>query len=81
MGKKDKAHRAKVAKRNRRIGQQKYSMQNALNRIMKQMAEQKDNQEVEEQLNIKVGDNEIPFSVVSEDELVVSSENPSSENN
>lgn len=81
MGKKDKAHRAKVAKRNRRIGQQKYSMQNALNRIMKQMAEQKDNQEVEGQLNIKVGDNEIPFSVVSEDELVESSENPSSENN
>ena len=69
MGKKTKEHRAKVAKRNKRIGQDKYAMQNAFNRIMKQMAEAKNNEEVEDQLNIKVGGNEIPFSVVTEEEL------------
>ena len=69
MGKAAKEHRAKVAKRNKRIGQDKYAMQNAFNRIMKQMAEAKNNEEVEDQLNIKVGGNEIPFSVVTEEEL------------
>jgi uncharacterized protein len=69
MGKKTKEHRAKVAKRNKRIGQDKYAMQNAFNRIMKQMAEAKNNEEVEDQLNIKVGGSEIPFSVVTEEEL------------
>jgi hypothetical protein len=69
MGKKTKEHRAKVAKRNKRIGQDKYATQNAFNRIMKQMAEAKNNEEVEDQLNIKVGGNEIPFSVVTEEEL------------
>jgi hypothetical protein len=69
MGNKTKEHRAKVAKRNKRIGQDKYATQNAFNRIMKQMAEAKNNEEVEDQLNIKVGGNEIPFSVVTEEEL------------
>ena len=38
MGKKAKEHRAKVAKRNRKVEQAKYSMQNALNKMMEQMA-------------------------------------------
>jgi hypothetical protein len=42
MGKKAKAHRAKVEKRNRVINQQKYAMQNALNRMMQQIATQKE---------------------------------------
>jgi hypothetical protein len=65
MGKKAKEHRAKVAQRNKRIAQEKYAMQNALNKMMKQMAEQ---QEVEN-LNVTVGGQEVPFSVVEESEL------------
>ena len=76
MGKKDKEHRAKVAKRNKRIGQDKYAMQNAFNRIMKQMAEAKNNEELENELNVKVGNSEIPFSVVSEEELTQTPEEP-----
>ena len=76
MGKKAKEHRAKVAKRNKRIGQDKYAMQNAFNRIMKQMAEAKNNEELENGLNVKVGDSEAPFSVVSEDELTQTPEEP-----
>ena len=62
MGKKTKEHKAKIAKRNRRIAQEKYSMQNALNKIMKQMVEQQE----EEKLKAQVGDKEIPFEVVSQ---------------
>jgi hypothetical protein len=69
MGKKAKEHRAKVAKRNRRIAQEKYSMQNALNRLMKQMAEQEDAEKMEQELNVNVGGGQVPFSVVSDEEL------------
>ena len=69
MGKATKAHRAKVEKRNRRISQEKYAMQNALNKMMKQMAEQQSTEETEKQLTVKVGDKEMPFSVVEENEI------------
>ena len=69
MGKAAKAHRAKVEKRNRRIAQERYAMQNALNKMMKQMAEQKDAESVEQQLNVTVGDKQMPFTVVEENEL------------
>ena len=62
MGKKAKEHKAKVEKRNRRIAQEKYAMQNALNKMMKQMAEQQE----AEKLNVSVGEKEVPFSVVDE---------------
>lgn len=62
MGKKEKERRAKVAKRNRRIAQEKYSMQNALNKMMKQMAEQKE----ADNLAVKVGNENIPFEVVTQ---------------
>lgn len=62
MGKKAKEHRAKVEKRNKRIAQDKYAMQNALNKIMKKMAEEKE----AESLKVKVGDKEVPFEVVSQ---------------
>jgi hypothetical protein len=65
MGKVAKAHRAKVEKRNKRIVQERYAMQNALNKVMKQMAEQKE----AENLNVTVGDQEIPFTVVDDAEL------------
>jgi hypothetical protein len=62
MGKAAKAHRAKVEKKNRRIAQERYAMQNALNKMMKQMAEQKQNEELE----VKIGDENIPFEIVSQ---------------
>ena len=65
MGKKTKEHRAKVEKRNKRVAQEKYAMQNALNKMMKQMAEQQE----AEKLNVTVGGQEVPFSVVDESEL------------
>jgi hypothetical protein len=65
MGKKAKEHRAKVEKRNKRIAQEKYAMQNALNKLMKQMAEQQET----ESLNVSVGEKEVPFSVVNDVEL------------
>ena len=65
MGKKAKEHRAKIEKRNKKVANEKYAMQNALNKMMKQMAEQ---QEVEK-LNITVGEQEVPFSIVDETEL------------
>jgi hypothetical protein len=61
MGKKDKEHRAKVAKRNVKSNQDKYAMQNALNKIMKRMAEEKE----VENLSVSVGDKEVPFQVES----------------
>lgn len=69
MGKAAKAHRAKVEKRNRRIAQERYAMQNALNKMMKQMAEQKDAESLEQQLNVTVGGSETPFSVIDDSEL------------
>jgi len=69
MGKKTKEHRAKVAKRNRRIAQEKYSMQNALNKLMKQMAEQQEAEKMEQDINVNVGGSQVPFSVVTDEEL------------
>jgi hypothetical protein len=65
MGKKAKEQRAKVEKRNKRVAQEKYAMQNALNKLMKQMTEQQE----AESLNVSVGEQEVPFSVVDESEL------------
>ena len=61
MGKKDKEHRAKIAKRNVKSNQEKYAMQNALNKIMKRMAEEKE----AENLSVSVGEKEVPFQVES----------------
>lgn len=59
MGKKAKEHRAKVEKRNKKIAQEKYAMQNALNKIMERMAKEQN----AENLSVKVGDKEVPFQV------------------
>jgi hypothetical protein len=62
MGKKAKEHRAKVAKRNKKIAQERYSMQSKLTKMMEKMAEQQQAQELE----IKVGDENVPFEVVGQ---------------
>ena len=62
MGKKAKAHRAKVAKRNKRIEQKKYSAQNALNKLMEEMALKKE----EENMKVEASGKEVPFEVITE---------------
>jgi len=62
MGIRKKEHRAKVAKRNKKVAQERYAMQNTLNKMMKQMAEQKDG----ENLNVTLGGQEVPFEVIAE---------------
>jgi hypothetical protein len=69
MGKAAKAHRAKVAKRNRKLAAEKYRMQNALNKLMEQMAKQQDSEKAESEINVSVGDSKVPFSVITEEEL------------
>ena len=64
MGKKAKVHRAKVAKRNKRMGQDRYAMQNSLTKMMKEMALQQNAEK--ENLQVKVGDETVPFEVVAE---------------
>jgi single-stranded DNA-specific DHH superfamily exonuclease len=62
MGKKAKAHRAKLEKRNRKIAQERYAMQNALQKMMNQMVEKQE----AESLQVKVGDENVPFEFVAE---------------
>jgi hypothetical protein len=64
MGKKAKAHRAKVQKRNRTLSQERYTMQNSLTKMMKEMALQQNGEK--ENLQVKVGNETVPFEVVAE---------------
>jgi hypothetical protein len=68
MGKAAKAHRAKVAKRNNRLAAEKYKMQNALNKLMQEMAKQQIDAKGEQDLNITVGDSEVKFDIVQPEE-------------
>ena len=63
MGKKDKEHRAKVAKRNKRINQEKSGMQKAFDLLMKQQIDAMAN---EENLKAQIGDQDLNFEVVEE---------------
>lgn len=64
MGKKAKAHRAKVQKRNRKLSQERYTMQNSLTKMMKEMALQQNGEK--ENLQVKVGNETVPFEIVAE---------------
>lgn len=59
MGKKEKEHRAKVAKRNRKIAQEKYATQKAIEKMMERMKQQSE-------MDVKVGDESVPFEVLGE---------------
>jgi peroxiredoxin family protein len=63
MGKKAKEHRAKVTKRNAKTGQAKYAMQNALTKMMEKMAKEKGENEG---LQVKIGNENLPFEVVAQ---------------
>ena len=66
MGKAKKEHRAKVAKRNQRMGQEKSKMQKVFNSILEeQMKKFQDNEE----LNIQVGDSPIEFNVIGPNDV------------
>jgi hypothetical protein len=58
MGKKAKEHRAKVEKRNRKLAQERYAMQNAIKKMMEKMEKES------EDVNVTLGDNQIPFEIV-----------------
>lgn len=66
MGKKAKEHRAKVAKRNRKIADEKTKMQRLFNSMLKEQMEKLQNGE---QLNVQIGDNPVDFSVVDPNEI------------
>ena len=48
MGKKDKEHRAKVAKRNRRVAQEKSGMQKVFDKLMEEQIQKLKNSEIRE---------------------------------
>lgn len=60
MGKKAKEHKAKVAKRNAKLAQQKSGMQKAFDMLVQQQLEKLKNDE----LTAKVGDKEINMEVI-----------------
>ena len=67
MGKAKKEHRAKVAKRNQRMGQEKSKMQKIFNTILEeQMKKFKDNEE----LNVQVGDSPVEFNVIDPNDVL-----------
>ena len=59
MGKKEKERRAKVAKRNRKIAQEKYATQKAIEKMMERMKQQSE-------MDVKIGDESVPFEVLGE---------------
>jgi hypothetical protein len=67
MGKAKKEHRAKVAKRNQRMGQEKSKMQKVFNSILEeQMKKFQENEE----LNIQVGDSPVEFNVIDPNDVL-----------
>ena len=63
MGKEAKKHRAKVAKRNAKVKEQKSGMQKAFDLLMKQQIDDMSN---EENLKVQIGDQDLNFEVVEE---------------
>lgn len=66
MGKAAKAHRAKVQKRNRKTAQERSGMQKAFDLLMKNQMDLLQNKD---ELNVKVGDQEMGFEVIEEKQV------------
>jgi len=66
MGKKDKEHRAKVAKRNKRINQEKSGMQKVFDKLME---EQIQKLKTDEGLNVGLSGSTMPFEIFDKDQL------------
>ena len=63
MGKKTKEHRRRVEKRNRRINQEKYMMKRQIDKLFEGRLDDIKN---EGNLDVKLGDKNIPFSIVED---------------
>jgi len=66
MGKKDKEHRAKVAKRNNKLDQKKSGMQKAFDKLME---EQIQKLKTNEGLNVGLSGSTMPFEIFDKDRL------------
>ena len=72
MGKKDKEHRAKVAKRNAKVKEQKSGMQKAFDLLMKQQIEKlKENDGVD----VSLSGQPLTFSIVDQNTPEINEEN------
>ena len=62
MGKKAKEHKKKVEKRNRRIEQEKYMMKKQIDKLFEQRLDGINTPD----LSVKLGDKDLPFSLVED---------------
>jgi ABC-type Fe3+-citrate transport system substrate-binding protein len=74
MGKKEKEHRKKVAKRNERIAAEKKEFQKQYTQLLEQklkeyQAKLTENEQLENELKVTLGGQELGFSVVDPSEL------------
>jgi hypothetical protein len=74
MGKKEKEHRKKVAKRNERIAAEKKEFQKQYTQLLEQKLKDyqeklKENEQLENDLKISLGGQDLGFSIVDPSEL------------
>ena len=74
MGKREKEHRKKVAKRNERIAAEKKEFQKQYTQLLEQklkeyQAKLKENEQLENDLKISLGGQDLGFSIVDPSEL------------
>lgn len=74
MGKKEKEHRKKVAKRNERIAAEKKEFQKQYTQLLEQklkeyQAKLTENEQLENDLKVSIGGQEVGFSIVDPSEL------------
>jgi ABC-type Fe3+-citrate transport system substrate-binding protein len=74
MGKKEKEHRKKVAKRNERIATEKKEFQKQYTQLLEQKLKDyqeklKENEQLENDLKISLGGQDLGFSIVDPSEL------------
>jgi len=74
MGKKEKEHRKKVAKRNERINAEKKQFQKQYTELLEQklkeyQAKLSENEQLENDLKVSIGGQELGFSIVDPSEL------------
>lgn len=82
MGKKEKEHRKKVAKRNEKIAAEKKQFQKQYTELLEQklkeyQAKLTENEQLENEMKISLGGQELGFSIVDPSEL----ETPATEEN
>jgi ABC-type Fe3+-citrate transport system substrate-binding protein len=74
MGKKEKEHRKKVAKRNERINAEKKQFQKQYTELLEQklkeyQAKLTENEQLENDLKVSIGGQELGFSIIDPSEL------------